>query len=58
MVQNGSPDVFRDAIRFRQGTEILIQRLAVGQVADVLSLSAKPANLRDLIGLPEPTIAP
>ena len=39
MVQSGTPDAFRDAVRFQQGTEILIQRLPVGQVADVLSLS-------------------
>jgi hypothetical protein len=38
-VQSAAADIFHDAIRCRDGREIPVQRLRVGQVADVLSLA-------------------
>lgn len=37
-IQSATADIFHDAIRYSDGREIPIQRLRVGQIADVLSL--------------------
>jgi hypothetical protein len=39
----GSSGFYRDAVKFQQGNEILIQWLPVGLVADVLSVVSIPA---------------
>jgi hypothetical protein len=56
-----SPFQYRDAIRFRHGRQILLQRLEEGQRVRVLSLSLaafaeSPVELNDRIGRWQPHI--
>jgi hypothetical protein len=46
--QSGSPYAHRDAIKFRAGGELLLQRLSSGQVADVLSLDCVEPGFTDV----------
>lgn len=41
---SGSPYEYRDGIKFRWGTKVLLQQLLPGQLADVLSLALADKN--------------
>ncbi len=45
---SAEPFSYRDAVRFNNGKEILLQKLEVGQRADVLCLSLAEDEVRQL----------